>query len=146
MRSLILIMAIAGVLCSVSARQLYVVAKEQNTAVYQNRLRKLYEQAVFFINPDERVRVLKDSGGHLQIINQFQQFGWVKAGRVMRVSANKSFVFDSASVAGYIDSPDMAIVWGRNGLDDFEITLDRSFQDALRENVNRETIQRVANK
>jgi len=146
MRSLMIIVAIAGIFCSIHARQSYVVAKEENTAVYRNRLRKLYEQAVFTINPDEQVRVLKRSGRHIRIENKNQQKGWVEDKRMLPVVVSKEIVYDPATVEGYLDTPDPTIIWGSDGPDDYQIRPDRSFRDALRENIDKETALRVTDR
>ena len=143
MRSLMIMIAIAGMFCSISAKQSYVVAKEENTSVYQNRLRKLYEQAVFTINPDEQVRVLKRSGRHIRIENKDQRKGWVEDKLVLPVVVSKEITYDPAAVEGYLNNPEPTIIWGSDGPYDYEIKLDRSFRDALRENVDKQTALRV---
>lgn len=142
MRILMLMIIMAGTFTSSFARQEYVVAKEENTPIYRNRLRKLYEQSVFTISPDEQVRVLKREGRHLRVENSNRQHGWVEVKHVLPVAASKKISFDDVFVEGYINNPDPAIIFGSTDPEDNMIKLDRSFRDALRENVDRETVMR----
>jgi hypothetical protein len=51
-------------------------------------------------------------------------------------------VFDDAEVIGYLDNPTPVYIIDADNPNADPIKLDRSFADALRENVDRETIER----
>ena len=142
MRTLMLMIIMAGTFASSFGRQEYVVAKEENTAVYRNRVRKIYEEELFNLNPDEKVRVLEKKGEFIKVENSNQQCGWVERNRVVPIAAIRSFMYDHTDVMGYLDNPEPIIILDATDPDDNTIHLDRSFKDALRENVDRETVMR----
>jgi hypothetical protein len=135
-----LMIIMAGTFASSFGRQEYVVAKEENTAVYQNRGRNLYERKLFNLNPDEKVRVLEKKGEFIKVENRKQQCGWVEEHRVVPIAASRIFTYDHTDVMGYLDNPEPIIILDATDPDDNVIRLDRSFKDALRENVDRETV------
>ena len=72
--------------------------------------------------------------------------GWVDKGSVVAVGKSKTFVFDNADVIGYLDNPTPVYIIDADDPNANPITLDRSFKDALRENVDRETVERQVGK
>jgi len=53
-------------------------------------------------------------------------------------------VFDNAEVIGYLDNPTPVYIIDSDDPNADPINLDRSFKDALRENVDKETVERQA--
>jgi hypothetical protein len=53
-------------------------------------------------------------------------------------------VFEGADVIGYLDNPTPVFIMDIDDPNADPITLDRSFKDALKVNVDRETMERVA--
>ena len=60
----------------------------------------------------------------------------------MAVGKSKTFVFDNAEVIGYLDNPTPVYIIDIDDPNADPINLDRSFKDALRENVDKETVER----
>jgi hypothetical protein len=68
--------------------------------------------------------------------------GWIEKRLVQTTGKSKTFVFDDAEVIGYLDNPTPVYIIDADNPNADPIKLDRSFADALRENVDRETIER----
>jgi hypothetical protein len=61
---------------------------------------------------------------------------------VITIGKSKTFVFDNAEVMGYLDAPTPVYIIDSDDPNAERIYLDRSFKDALRDNVDKETIER----
>lgn len=148
MRSLIVAVAAlfvtAGALGAAEAQK-YVSAKKSDTGVFENEVRKLYEQPAFKVGPDERLSVLKETKNAYHVELNGQR-GWVDKQTVVAVGKSKTFVFDNADVIGYLDNPTPVYIIDADDPNANPITLDRSFKDALRENIDRETVERQVGK
>jgi hypothetical protein len=59
------------------------------------------------------------------------------------VTPSKSFKYEPASVQRYIENQDLMNVAGVSKTIDTDIQLNRSFSDEIRQNVDKETIERV---
>jgi hypothetical protein len=119
----------------------YVSPKKDDTGVFANETRKLYEQPAFKAGVNDRLKVLRETKGAYQVdLNGTQ--GWVTKGDVVATGKSKTFVFDNADVIGYLDNPTPVYIIDADDPNANPITLDRSFKDALRENVDRETVER----
>ena len=68
--------------------------------------------------------------------------GWIEKRLVVTTSKSKTFVFDDAEVIGYLDNPTPVYIIDADNPNADPIKLDRSFADALRENVDKETVER----
>jgi hypothetical protein len=65
----------------------------------------------------------------------------VNAGTTL--TPNKTLKFEPSSVQGYMDNPDPVVVFGPSSNDDSAILLTRSFKDEMRQNVDKETVERI---
>ena len=82
----------------------------------------------------------------MKIVDKAGRSGWVESSLVSVTSVNEKFVFSETDVPGYIDAvtplqildADLAY---RQGL-----SIERSFADELRENVDRETVMRQSSR
>ncbi|GBU22702.1 hypothetical protein R80B4_02614 [Fibrobacteres bacterium R8-0-B4] len=74
--------------------------------------------------------------------------GYVQKNELTKVSsksaASKSMAFEAAEVMGYLDNPTPVYIVDIDDPNADPITLDRSFKDALKENVDKETMERLA--
>jgi len=125
--------------------QKYVSPKKADTGIYENEVRKLYEQPLLKATTDDRLLVLKETRNSYQVEFGGKR-GWVDKGTVVAVGKSKTFVFDNAEVIGYLDNPTPVYIIDADDPNANPITLDRSFKDALRENVDRETVERQVGK
>jgi hypothetical protein len=78
---------------------------------------------------------------------QAQKQPQVKKEEVTKASAksgvSKSILFDAAEVQDYIDVKSPVSILDINEAEADPITLNRSFRDALRENIDRESMERI---
>lgn len=65
----------------------------------------------------------------------------VNAGTTLTPS--KTFKYEPASVQRDLDNPESVVVFGPSSNDDSAILLTRSFRDEMRQNVDKETVERI---
>lgn len=58
---------------------------------------------------------------------------------------SRKFTFDDTEVQGYLDNPTPIYIMDTDDPNSEPITLDRSFREALKINIDRETIERTTN-
>lgn len=124
----------------------YVQPKEANVGVYKNRVREVYEQPLFKVGTEDRLLILETKGDNYRIQNVDGRNGWVEKRFVAAIGKSKTFVFDNAEVVGYLDNPTPVYILDSDDPNAERIYLDRSFKDALRDNVDQETTERQASK
>jgi len=120
----------------------YVQAKESIVGVYKNQVRQMYEEALFKVGPDDRLLVLDNKGDSYKVQSAEGQTGWVEKRLVIQLGKSKTFTFESAEVIGYLDNPTPVYILDSDDPNAERIYLDRSFKEAIRENVDQETIAR----
>jgi hypothetical protein len=120
----------------------YVTPTKEDVGVFKNEVRELYEKPVFTVGSNDRLLVLETSKQSYKVQKGDGETGWVEKRLVVTTGKSKSFVFDDAEVIGYLDNPTPVYIIDADNPNADPIKLDRSFADALRENVDRETIER----
>jgi hypothetical protein len=120
----------------------FVQPKEGTVGVYKNQTRQMYEEPVFKVGASDRLQVLGAKGDFYQVKNAEGQSGWVEKRLVQTIGKSKTFVFENAEVMGYLDAPTPVYIIDSDDPNAERIYLDRSFKDALRDNVDKETIER----
>ena len=143
---ILMIMVMAAVAIWAADTKKYVQPKESNTGIYKNQIRQVYEQPVFKVGPDDRLLILDSKGDSYKVQNVDGQTGWVEKKLVVSIGKSKTFVFDNAEVVGYLDNPTPVYILDSDDPNAERIYLDRSFKDALRDNVDKETTERQATK
>jgi hypothetical protein len=121
--------------------QKFVQPKKNSVGIYQNEKRGVNENAVKTVGVDDRLKVLKTKRNHYHVQMNDGTRGWIEK-RLCATASGKSFMFDDAEVIGYLDSPTPVYIIDADSKDATAIKLDRSFAEALRENVDRETVER----
>ena len=84
------------------------------------------------------------TAGDLYEVQNATGTGWVDKKLMVIIGTKKSFSFDNAEVLGYIDNPTPIYIIDQDDPNSEKITLDRSFKDALRDNVDKMTLEREA--
>jgi hypothetical protein len=126
-------------------QMMYAIPLQNDVMAYQNEIRKLYEKPVFIVGSDSRL-VIKETGKTAVRVQGLDgRTGWVEKALVKIIRDNKKYSYDSIEIEARLDDPFMPLIFGGNEYWGKPIALDRSFAEALRENVDRETIQRQAN-
>ncbi|MCU0609516.1 MAG: hypothetical protein MUF22_07105 [Chitinispirillaceae bacterium] len=129
-------------LFAAEAGKQYVQPKEPNVGVYKNQIRQLYEEPIFKVGADDRLLIIDQKGDHFKVQDAIGQTGWVEKRLVVKIGKSKTFVFENAEVVGYLDNPTPVYILDSDDPNAERIYLDRSFKDAVRENVDKETIER----
>lgn len=120
----------------------YVQAKESIVGVYKNQVRQMYEEALFKVGPDSRLLVIDQKGDSYKVQNAEGQSGWVEKRLVIQLGKSKTFTFESAEVIGYLDNPTPVYILDSDDPNAERIYLDRSFKEAIRDNIDKETVDR----
>lgn len=119
-----------------------VVPKEDGVGIFKNDVREVYEEPIMKVGTTDRLEVLKKKGRSYQVRTPDGQTGWIEERMVAATGKSKTFVFDNADVIGYLDNPTPVYIIDTDDPNADPINLDRSFKDALRENVDKETVER----
>jgi hypothetical protein len=123
------------------AAEKIVTPNKDGVGVYKNEIRELYEKPLFTVGTSDRLSIL-DSKGNFHKVKVNGQTGWVEKSNVQSTGRSRTFVFDNAEVVGYLDNPTPVYIMDTDDPNADPINLDRSFKDALRENVDKETVER----
>lgn len=139
--SLILLFSFSALFAANDAKK-YVQPTKDGTGVYKNEIRDVYEEPIFTVNTSDMLGVVEDKGRSYKVQGPNGQVGWVEKRLVVSVGKSKTFVFDNAEVIGYLDNPTPVYIIDTDDPNADPINLDRSFKDALKENVDKETVER----
>jgi hypothetical protein len=120
----------------------YVTPTKEDVGVFKNEVRELYEKPAFMVGSNDRLLIIETGKQSYKVQKADGGTGWVEKRLVVTTGKSKSFVFDDAEVIGYLDNPTPVYIIDADNPNADPIKLDRSFADALRENVDRETIER----
>ena len=143
-KSLIIMAALAVASVWAAPEKKFVQPKENNVGVYKNQIREVYETPVFKVGPEDRLLILETKGDHYKVQNGEGATGWIEKRLVIQIGKSKTFVFDNAEVVGYLDNPTPVYILDSDDPNAERIYLDRSFKDALRDNTDKETVERRA--
>ncbi len=143
MRLTTLAMATAVLFSSLAFSQdaKFVQPTKPNVGIYKNQTRAAYEEAIVSVGVEDRLRILQTARNHYKVKTASGQVGWVEK-RLVAATSGKKFLFDDAEVIGYLDNPTPVYIIDADSKDATPIKLDRSFAEALRQNVDRETVER----
>jgi hypothetical protein len=122
--------------------QKFVQPTKDEVGVYKNDVRELYEKPLFTVGTNDRLSILSSSKQNYKVQTAGGETGWVEKRLVVTTGKSKTFVFDDAEVIGYLDNPTPVYIIDADNPNADPIKLDRSFADALRENVDKETVER----
>jgi hypothetical protein len=125
-------------------KQMYAIPVQKDVPVYQNEIRKLYEKPLFVMEEQGRYFIKETGKNAVKIQDREGSAGWVELRRIKMVSENKSFSYDPAVIESWLDNPQLTAIIDGNDPKANPLILDRSFADALKENVDKETIFRQA--
>jgi hypothetical protein len=140
--SLFIIVLTASIAFAQKDVKKYVTPTKEDVGVFKNEVRELYEKPVTTVGMNDRLLILETGKQSYKVQKGDGTTGWVEKRLVVTTGKSKSFVFDDAEVIGYLDNPTPVYIIDADNPNADPIKLDRSFADALRENVDRETIER----
>jgi hypothetical protein len=122
--------------------QKFVTPTKDEVPVYKNDVREVYEKPIGNVGMNDKLVIVGSSKQNYKVKMSSGDLGWVEKRMVVVTSKNKTFMFDDAEVIGYLDNPTPVYIIDADNPNADPIKLDRSFADALRENVDRETVER----
>jgi len=136
---------------SVFAQRERQMVPRKEARIFANEVREPYEQPVFTATERDMLVVVEERRRHFRVRTSSGIEGFVEKNALRdpprsggRNDASSRFVFEGADVIGYLDNPTPVYIIDMDDPNADPITLDRSFKDALKENVDRETMERVA--
>jgi len=119
----------------------FVQPTKNDVGVYSNEVRDKFEEAKFTVKIDDRLQVLTTGRDAYKIRDPQGRVGWIEK-RLVATTSGKKFMFDDAEVIGYLDNPTPVYIIDADSKGATPIKLDRSFAEALRQNVDKETVER----
>ncbi|MBD3418645.1 MAG: hypothetical protein GF398_00865 [Chitinivibrionales bacterium] len=129
-----------------AANPAYAIPKEENVPLYPNEIRKVYEQPIDCVAQHDRLRILATGKTGYKVASPRGTVGWVRKELVAVVLGRTVLEFAPAEIeARYAELTPLAVL-GTDWKDAEVIRLDRSFNEALRENTDREIIDRITAK
>ncbi len=131
-----------GVVFAQKNAEKYVTPTSNDVGVFKNEIRELYEKPQFNVGTNDRLLILSSGRNHYKVQKNDGETGWIEKRLVVATGKSKTFVFDDAEVIGYLDNPTPVYIIDADNPNADPIKLDRSFAEALRENVDRETVER----
>jgi hypothetical protein len=136
------ILAVSASVAVLFAAEKFVTPTNDGTGIYKNQTRQVYEEPIAKVGTADRLTVLAKKGRFYEVKTADGTTGWVEDRLVVATGKSKTFVFDNADVIGYLDNPTPVYIIDTDDPNADPINLDRSFKDALRENVDKETVER----
>jgi hypothetical protein len=143
---IVVIFAASALWAQKGGNQKFVQPKEAGVGVYKNQIREVYETPTFKVGPEDRLLIIDTKGDHYKVQNAEGANGWIEKRLVISIGKSKTFVFDNAEVVGYLDNPTPVYILDSDDPNAERIVLDRSFKDALRDNTDKETVDRRTTK
>jgi len=122
----------------------YLVPEKNGVPVYAGKTRHRQEIPLFKVDRNDHLTQLSESRDRYRIRNSKGKTGWILKTDVKKVNASRAFVFDNAAVQGYLDNPTPVYIIDADDPNETSITLDHSFSDALRRNIDKFTAERIA--
>lgn len=140
---LLVLMMSLSVLAQPLKASLICSPKKDNVKIWMSNERSINEGPLFIVNSDDRLCVTEEAKDWYKIwINN--KVGWVLKSEVVVLQRSKKFEFENAEIMGYLDNPTPVYIIDADAKEGTPINLDRSFQESLRENTDKETMERQA--
>ncbi|MBD3243076.1 MAG: hypothetical protein GF331_20970 [Chitinivibrionales bacterium] len=138
--SAVLILLHTDALC----RDVYVAPLRDSVGVYANQTRELFERPVYRVGTETRLIVLAREDDKLKVRDAAGRTGWVENRLVKQVVTSAILRYGGSEVLGWLDTPSPIYIDVGTAPLQPPIHLERSFGDALRENEDRDTMERTA--
>ncbi len=121
-----------------------VIPVRDHVGIYRNETRKVFETPLFTVGTEDRLKVIEKGTRNSKVKDAENREGWIENRLCVTAPGNRLYTFDPALIEQYMDTKNSMIIFDGLPPDEGHIRLDRSFKDALSENVDRETINRMS--
>ena len=120
-----------------------VMPVRDRVGIYRNETRKTFETPLFTVGSNDRLRVIESGKRFSKITGRDNREGWIENRLCITAPGNRLIMFDPAMIEQYMETKNTVIILDGPSPEDLHINLQRSFKDALGENVDRETVGRM---
>ncbi len=144
MKRLIVALIVLVMVVLINAEVTYVAAIAENTSVYERRTTNGRDTPIFTVGTVDRLQVVETGKQNLKIMKSTGETGWIKK-RLVKAVPWRGMVFENVAVMGYLENPTPILIAVNDDSPEEMIELNRSFKDALKENIDRETVCRQMN-
>ena len=120
-----------------------VIPVRDHVGIYRNETRKVFESPLFTVGTKDRLQVLEKGTRHCKIIDADKREGWIENRLCATAPGSRLLTFDPAIIDQYVDNKSAIIIFDGLPPEEDHIRLDRSFKEALGENIDRETVGRM---
>jgi hypothetical protein len=122
--------------------------RKANTQIYANEVRGTYEAPVASVGQSDILTVTEVRKNHLKVSTASGAEGFVQRSDLSKASnaaiaKSRAYTFGAMEVQGYNDVPTSIYIIDETDPNADPISLDRSFKEALKVNVDRETMERA---
>jgi hypothetical protein len=137
---LVVVIALQG---AATQKSRIIMPLRDNVGVYHHEIRKVFEEPYFIVGTADRLQVIATGKRNSKVVDREAREGWIENRLCTTAPGGKLITFDPAMIEQYSDIKSPMNISAGTGPEDMQIRLDRSFRDALSENVDRETVSRV---
>jgi len=121
-------------------------AKVGNTKIYEKEVREAYESPLVSVGANDVLTIMEVKKNHFKVRTDSGIEGFVQKGDVVKAAkssnVSKSYTYEGAQVDAYLTNPTPVYIIDTDDPNDAPITLDRSFKESLKQNVDKETMER----
>jgi len=143
--SKIAVLALAAATVSVVA-QGQMQPRKGDTKIYAHEVREAYESPIATVGPADILTIEDTKKSHYKVRTASGDVGFVAKNDLTKLSvANKSrsMTFEKVDVEGYLDTHSPVYIIDIGEAESDPISLERSFKEAVRQNIDKETVERM---
>ena len=141
---MIVLMASTALWAAEAAKK-FLKPTENNVGIYKNKTHDASEQPLYRVGTEDRPFLVDQQGNMYRVSNVDGVEGWVeKKFMVLLGLPQKKLSFENADVIGYLDNPTPVYIIDIDDPNAERISLDRSFKDALKDNVDKPTLEQIS--
>jgi len=129
-----------------SSRDMFVIPNHDNSGIYEHKIRVLSERPVFYAGTKDRLQIIASEDRFYRVKTADGREGWIEQNICSKAINGTRFMFEPADVYSHMENPVDIFILDVKDPTNMYIELKRSFKDEVRENVDKEFIERLAGK